>query len=582
MKDISSIKTIIMFMIVCVVSCENEVNNPQNNSENNGLSAPQRITAQTLSSTSVRIAWTTVSGAYQYLIYRSVTSNGLPAPVDYTFDNYFIDSDLIPGEKYFYRVAAIDLDYNAGASSKYAEAMTDMPQAPTKPSSQEISSTQIKVSWTTVPGAVKYQVFRSITAEGNYGNIPLAETEENTYLDSGLQPDSTYYYKITAVTKNGTTSPMSNYTYGTTRAAESTELLPSAPLNLNAAAQSSGSVFITWSPVAGAISYRVYRGSALRGSTTGTSFTDTGLSAGTSYTYSVSAVNGSGEGAKSASGSVRTYYVVTFDSAGGTDVPSQDVASGGRATKPANPTRVGFDFVEWRRNGAVYNFSSTVAATLTLTAIWTPKTIAAPSISGIVMTSDVNGYRIQWNAVSGAEYYKIYKSNSKSGIFNYLGSVTGTSFEDKGASIVQVGASSFYQITAFKRDQGIVDIESAKSTARGVTTTNPRILVTSSFGFYAYWKEGMYSRSGCSEVRVVIGDVALVFSAPSINSSYREISPGTYNSVYAYGVYNPFNSPGYHFSDRITYGTQNFNVNTTYTFSGFPVSINSKSHLTIQ
>ena len=554
---IHTIKSIIViFLIFFIISCRKEFyNDISDNSISNGLSAPQQITAQTVSSTSVKISWTTVSGAYQYLIYRSVTSNGLPAPVDYTFDNYFFDNDLIPGEKYYYRVAAIDSEYNSGPSSKYVEATTDMPQAPSKPAAQGISSTQIKVSWTTVPGAVKYQIFRSVSAEGNYGTIPVAETEENNYFDSGLQPVSTYYYKITAVTKNGTISAKSDYISGTTLEAGTLELLPTAPENLTVTAESSSSVFLSWSPVAGAIHYVIYRSTIICGSPTGTTFTNSGLTANTVYSYSVATVNSAGEGPKSTAVSVTTKlatFIITFDSMGGSSVSSQTITSGKTVTKPTNPTKAGYDFVEWQKNGTTYNFATAVTSSFTLTAKWNPKTIASTTISGITMTADYNGYKVQWGAVSGAESYRIYKSNSKIGTFNYYGAVTGTSFEDKSLGIMQPGQSSFYQITAFRRDQGIADVESTRSPGRGVTTTSP-ILYDSS------WRPGVDT--------IVLNGIE--FGIPS--SKKFEISPGTYSVI--------VKVPSVGIAQN-KYGTHTFYVNTTYTLN-YP-NITSQINLPLQ
>jgi Legume lectin domain/Fibronectin type III domain len=79
-----------------------------------------------------------------------------------------------------------------------------------------------------------------------------------------------------------------------------------APTGL-AATAGNGQVTLSWNSSPGAISYNIYRStsSAGEGSTpfrtglTTTSFTDTGLAAGTTYYYQVSAVNSQGESAKS-------------------------------------------------------------------------------------------------------------------------------------------------------------------------------------------------------------------------------------------------------------------------------------------
>ncbi|MEU3572926.1 PHB depolymerase family esterase [Kitasatospora sp. NPDC036755] len=66
-----------------------------------------------------------------------------------------------------------------------------------------------------------------------------------------------------------------------------------APIGLTATA-ATGSVTLGWQDVSGAASYRVFRGGTQVGAPSGTAFTDTGLAAGTTYSYTVAAVDGSG------------------------------------------------------------------------------------------------------------------------------------------------------------------------------------------------------------------------------------------------------------------------------------------------
>ena len=65
---------------------------------------------------------------------------------------------------------------------------------------------------------------------------------------------------------------------------------------------------------------------------------------------------------------VPTNYTVSFDSVGGTAVPSQTVLSGGLATIPSAPEKPFFSFNGWLLNGAMYQFTSAVTANLNLTA----------------------------------------------------------------------------------------------------------------------------------------------------------------------------------------------------------------------
>ncbi len=76
-----------------------------------------------------------------------------------------------------------------------------------------------------------------------------------------------------------------------------------APTGLAVTATTDSSVSLSWNAVSGAASYTVSRDGAQAGTATSTSFTDTGLSPGTAYTYTVAAVDSTGA-AGTASGTV--------------------------------------------------------------------------------------------------------------------------------------------------------------------------------------------------------------------------------------------------------------------------------------
>ncbi|MBY8879422.1 cellulose binding domain-containing protein [Streptomyces sp. PLK6-54] len=72
---------------------------------------------------------------------------------------------------------------------------------------------------------------------------------------------------------------------------------PTVPGGLTVTGTTASSASLSWSPASdnvGVTGYNVYRGGQLAGSATGTSFTDTGLSASTAYTYTVAARDAAG------------------------------------------------------------------------------------------------------------------------------------------------------------------------------------------------------------------------------------------------------------------------------------------------
>ena len=64
-------------------------------------------------------------------------------------------------------------------------------------------------------------------------------------------------------------------------------------------------------------------------------------------------------------------YTVTFASNGGSAVPSQTIEEGKKVSKPDDPTKSGYTFVEWTYDGEKWNFENdTVAKDITLNAKW--------------------------------------------------------------------------------------------------------------------------------------------------------------------------------------------------------------------
>jgi chitin-binding protein len=138
--------------------------------------------------------------------------------------------------------------------------------------------------------------------------MEIGTTTETTYTDSNLEPATTYEYRISAVNGDGLQGNLSAPASATTADASG----PTAPSDVTAEAVSQTQINLTWSasedPETGIDRYIVYRDDAMIGSVPGTSFADTGLQQNTTYTYSISAVNGEEiEGPRSENVSARTF-----------------------------------------------------------------------------------------------------------------------------------------------------------------------------------------------------------------------------------------------------------------------------------
>jgi fibronectin type 3 domain-containing protein len=156
---------------------------------------------------------------------------------------------------------------------------------------------QVTLSWSASSGATSYNVLRSTTQGASYGSIATGVTA-TTYTDTGRSNGTTYYYVVQAVNSAGP-SPNSNEASATPCAP------PAAPAVLSAT-PGNAQVSLSWTASSGATSYNLKRSTTSGGpyatvapGVTTTSYTDAGLTNGTTYYYVVSAVNSCGEGSNS-------------------------------------------------------------------------------------------------------------------------------------------------------------------------------------------------------------------------------------------------------------------------------------------
>lgn len=90
---------------------------------------------------------------------------------------------------------------------------------PTMSSAKTVSASSIKVSWKKVSGAQGYYLYRATAKDGTYTlvhTITSGSTVSKT--DTGLNPGTTYYYKVRAYCSGKATSSYSGYKYAKTKA----------------------------------------------------------------------------------------------------------------------------------------------------------------------------------------------------------------------------------------------------------------------------------------------------------------------------------------------------------------------------
>ncbi len=175
------------------------------------------------------------------------------------------------------------------------------PFTPQRLSATPLSTSEIRLSWRTVPGAATYEVKHATTPGGPYTMISTGITETN-FVHSGLGELTTHYYVIRAANAFGESAESSEATATTL-----TTQPPPAPTGLNAVALGPDKADLSWTAAVATDSYIIKRALAPGGpfltvalGVTGTTHQDTGLFGGKTYYYVVSGVNANGEGANSA------------------------------------------------------------------------------------------------------------------------------------------------------------------------------------------------------------------------------------------------------------------------------------------
>jgi fibronectin type 3 domain-containing protein len=286
----------------------------------NPPAAPSALTATATAGTQVNLSWTDNSNNETgFLIERKTGAGGdygQVATVKAGSTSY-IDTALSTGTEYFYRVRATN---TAGDSAYSNEADVITPSLPATPSSLQasaVTSTEIDLAWQdNADNEDGYDVFRQTGGSGDYSLLASLPADTTSYADLGLSAGTLYDYHVQAFNLAGF-SGVADF---------SVTAVTAAPTNVTATA-GNGQITLSWSAPMGAASYNIYRSTTGRGAEGATpfqtgvtvpSFTDTGLTNGSTYYYEISAVDSGGESSLSseASATAGKGVAVSFDVSG--------------------------------------------------------------------------------------------------------------------------------------------------------------------------------------------------------------------------------------------------------------------------
>jgi chitodextrinase len=205
---------------------------------------------------------------------------------------------------------------------------SQVPSTPSSLTGTAVSATRVDLSWTASTdnvGVTGYEVFRNGALLGTTGT-------RTNYSDNGASASTTYNYQVRALDAAGNRSGFSTTATVTTPAPIDTQA-PTVPANLTATAAGTSQVNLSWSASTdnvGVTGYEIYRDGALLTTKTGTTHSDTTVSAGTSYSYQVRALDAAGN--RSAFGSPATVTTPTPDTQAPT-VPGNLTATAASSTQ---------------------------------------------------------------------------------------------------------------------------------------------------------------------------------------------------------------------------------------------------------
>jgi chitodextrinase len=257
-------------------------------------SPPTGLTGAAAGSTGANLSWSASTdnvGVSDYIVRR----NG--APIATPAARSFTDTGLSAGATYSYTVAARDAAGNISPDSASVSvttasaADTTPPSTPTGLTGAPAGSTGANLSWsasTDNVGVTGYIVRRN--------GVQVATPATTSYADTGLSPATTYSYTVAARDAGGNVSANSASASVTTAVPADTTP-PTTPTGLTAAAAGSSGANLSWSASTdnvGVTRYIVRRNGVQVATPATTSYADAGLSAATTYNYTVAARDAAG------------------------------------------------------------------------------------------------------------------------------------------------------------------------------------------------------------------------------------------------------------------------------------------------
>ncbi len=176
--------------------------------------APARLAATAVSSTQINLQWADLSGNETgFQIERSTDGVNFTKIADVGANvTTYQSTGLTFLTKYYYRVRAVNA-IGTSAYSNVADATTLPPPVPVAPQNLTAVATdfdRIRLNWSANTDIVSgYVLERALSPAGTFTVVAEVAFGTNSYLDTGLQEQTVYYYRLRAKNVAGN-SPYSN------------------------------------------------------------------------------------------------------------------------------------------------------------------------------------------------------------------------------------------------------------------------------------------------------------------------------------------------------------------------------------
>lgn len=366
----------------------------------------------------VQVTWNDVSSETGYRVLRDGVQIGGDLAAGITI---MLDPSAIVGTTYSYTVVAFNGSCSGAASAPANGVRAAVPNQVTGVSASTTRCSDVQVTWSFLSGVTGYRVYRNASQVG-----------------SDIAPGVTLFTDVSAV--QGV-----NYTYSvagvssTCLGAQSSAVegiravAPQQVTGLNATTNRCSDIVVSWSDVASATGFRLFRNGAQIGGDLPAhtvSFVDAGPDQGTSYSYSVQAFTGDCIGVLSASSTGMTIsppaqvngVIATTDRCSDVMISWSDLTgeSGYRVYRngaiisvdvPANTT---YYLDTFAPQGLTYNYTvaAFVGACAGQQSASSPgmKAITPPLVANVWASADrCSDVRVTWSDVSNASGFRVYR-----------------------------------------------------------------------------------------------------------------------------------------------------------------------------